>query len=78
MVKYVTLFSLYVYMTFASKLSRQMQYEPNKVMCSVQYSVKAHEGISRKRVLLNVTHTWRMPLEQAGTFTKRHFSIRGI
>lgn len=28
MVKCVTLFSLYVYMTFASKLSRQMQYEP--------------------------------------------------
>lgn len=47
----------------------------NKVMCSVQYSVKAHKGISRKRVLLNIAHIWRTPLEQAGTFTKRHFSI---
>lgn len=47
----------------------------NKVMRSVQYSVKAHEGISRKRVLLSVAHTWRTPLEQAGAFTERCFSI---
>lgn len=65
MIRYVTLFSLYVY-DFCSQVSRQM-YSMNlhKVMHSTQPSVRVRRATGGDVALLSVLCTWRMSSQQA-------------